>query len=49
VGCIDTDRMMPVEKKFSSDELIALFDLMHTDVFESFKATMSQKAEREWV
>lgn len=49
VGCIDTDRLMPVEKKFHAPELIALFNSMHEDVAQTFKATMSKKAESEWV
>lgn len=49
VGCIDTDRLMPVEKKFHAPELIGLFNAMHDDAFETFKATMSKKAESEWV
>lgn len=49
VGCIDTDRLMPFERKLNSDELLDLFANMHTDVFDTFKAAISKKAEEAWV
>jgi uncharacterized protein (TIGR04255 family) len=49
IGCIDTDRIMPVGKKFDSREIIDLFSKMHDDVSQTFKAIISDKAKSVWV
>lgn len=49
IGCIDTDRIMPVEKKFDAEELMAFFSQMHADVSETFKAAISEKAKSQWI
>jgi uncharacterized protein (TIGR04255 family) len=49
VGCIDTDRLMPMGKKLSSQDVVDALSAMHTDVFDTFRATMSKKAEEAWI
>jgi len=49
IGCIDTDRIVPVGKRFDAEELVALFSTMHTDVSETFKSAISDKAKDEWI
>lgn len=49
VGCIDTDRLIPLERKLNPEELLDLFAGMHTDVFDTFKAAISKKAEESWI
>lgn len=48
IGCIDTDRMLPVEKKFAADELGTMFASMHGDISDIFRTTISEKAKKEW-
>lgn len=49
VGCIDTDRIMPVEKRLETEEIISLFRKMHSDVSTTFNAAISEKAKQLWI
>jgi len=49
VGCIDTDRIMPISKKIAAEELTDVFSSMHADVSAVFKAAISDKAKRAWM
>lgn len=49
VGCIDTDRILPVEKKLETDEVLEAFKLMHADVSAVFRSALSEKAKKAWM
>jgi uncharacterized protein (TIGR04255 family) len=49
VGCIDTDRIIPIEKKLDAKLLLDEFSAMHADVSATFKAAISEKAKHIWI
>jgi uncharacterized protein (TIGR04255 family) len=48
IGCIDTDRMMPIGKKLVANQLTEAFSSMHTDISTFFNAAISEKARKAW-
>lgn len=48
LGCIDTDRILPLGKKIETDQVMSLFAKMHSDVSTTFQAAISQKAKQLW-
>ena len=48
-GCIDTDRILPIENMLHTAEVVRAFKMMHEDVSNLFQSTMSEKAKKVWM
>jgi len=49
IGCIDTDRLLPIGRKLVAEELADAFTSMHNDVSLFFNGAISKKAKEIWM